>query len=67
MRFAAAAAFVLVLLAALALAIWLGPPPPGLSLTQQNYGAGVDAGFGVLFGVAVGLHPVRSSVRDISL
>jgi hypothetical protein len=27
---------------------------------------GVDAGWRVLFGVAVGLHPVRSSVRDIS-
>lgn len=31
-----------------------------------NKRASVDAGFGILFGVAVGLHPVRSSVRDIS-
>ena len=25
-----------------------------------------DGGWRILFGVAVGLHPVRSSVRDIS-
>ena len=33
---------------------------------ESNHRAGVDAGFALLFGVAVGLHPVRSSLRDIS-
>jgi hypothetical protein len=33
---------------------------------KPNQAASVDAPIARLFGVAVGLHPVRSSVRDIS-
>jgi hypothetical protein len=37
-----------------------------MDLIGANQRPGVDAGRAVLFGVAVGLHPVRSSGRDIS-